>query len=170
MKLIEFSELNFKLLILLIFPTFKTIENFTKKMYVVEEHFLFKAFRYFISYIFCAPFLFISIHKNKESTITPLKLNAENENNNIRNIALIREIPNEINQLKVKIDKKRKIKSFIFLLILCIIGMSSYIYRKLEVESYEYAKQSIGIFFDIGFYIFLSFLILKYINIIMLLL
>ena len=50
--LIEFSDFNLKILILLIFPIFKTVQDYSKKAYVVEDNYIFKTFRYFASYIF----------------------------------------------------------------------------------------------------------------------
>jgi hypothetical protein len=47
---IEFSEFNFKLLIPLIFPIFKRVQDFTKKLYIKDskdDKTLFKTFRYF---------------------------------------------------------------------------------------------------------------------------
>ena len=107
MKLIEFSELNLKLVIILIFPVSKTIEHYAKKLYLKEENLLFMQFRYYISYIFSFIFLLITKQKNKSSTIIPLSLNAENENN-IRHLSKASLITNEISQLKKNMDKKRK--------------------------------------------------------------
>ena len=98
MKLIEFSEVNYKLLIIIIFPISKTIEHFVKKLYLKEENLLFMQFRYYISYIFSFIFLLITKQKNKSSTIIPLSLNAENENN-IRHLSKVSQITNEISQL-----------------------------------------------------------------------
>ena len=49
---IEFSEFNLKILILLIYPVSKRIQDYSKKAYLVKDHQLFKTFRYFASYIF----------------------------------------------------------------------------------------------------------------------
>ena len=38
--LIEFSDFNLKILILLIFPIFKTVQDYSKKAYVVEDNYL----------------------------------------------------------------------------------------------------------------------------------
>ena len=54
---IEFTVLNVKLLILLIFPIFDEIEDYTLKEYIVDDNQLFKAFRYFLSYIISGFFL-----------------------------------------------------------------------------------------------------------------
>lgn len=44
--LIEFSQINLKILILLIFPVFKRIQDYTKKSYLQDDNQLFKNFRY----------------------------------------------------------------------------------------------------------------------------
>ena len=161
MKLIEFSEVNYKLLIIIIFPISKTIEHFVKKLYLKEENLLFMQFRYYISYIFSFIFLLIIKQKNKPSTIIPLSLNAESENN-IRHLSKTSQITNEISQLKKNMDKKRKIKSIIFLIVLSIINLLCYVYKYIfEEEEYEFTKQSIGVFYDIIFFTLLSFFILK---------
>ena len=168
---IEFSELNFKLLIILIFPVSKTIEDYTKKIFLKEENPLFKPFRYFISYILCFVFILISHFKNKklnnnnsnnQNQIGPL-INPEESIDNSRNISLVtKTMTNQISELKQKMERKRKIKSGIFLIVLCGITLFCYLYKlQFEDENLEFAKQGIGIFFDIIFFIILSRLILK---------
>ena len=47
-------------------------------------------------------------------------------------------------------------------MILCAIDLLSYIYMIIfDDENYYFAKQSIGVFFTMGFFVFLSYLILN---------
>ena len=161
---IEFSELNFKLLVILIFPISKTIEDYTKRLFLKEENALFKPFRYFISYILCFIFILISYFKNKNNNNNqPNSIIIQEENTDkSRNISLIKNMTNEISGLKQKIEKRKKIKSAIFIIVLCGITLFCYLYKlEFEDENLEFAKQGIGIFFDIIFFIILSRLILK---------
>ena len=57
--LIEFSEFNAKLLIPFIFPIFNQIQNYSEDAYIVKDNHLFKAFIYFLGYIFAVIFLII---------------------------------------------------------------------------------------------------------------
>ena len=66
---IELSECSFKLLVPLIFPIFKNIQNFTKKIYIKEnydDHTLFKTFRYYFSFILAfIPLIIIYVRTKK---------------------------------------------------------------------------------------------------------
>ena len=158
MKLIEFSELNIKLLVILIFPVFNTIEFYSKKLYLTDDNLLFMPFRHYISYIFSFIILLIVYQKNK--SLSP-ELDEEDEENN-KYLSMNNKLANEIPRIIEKRDKTRKIKSLIFLIILSIINLWCYLYIFIFSDiKYEFAKQSIGVFFDIGFYTLLSFLILK---------
>ena len=157
--LIELSEFNLKLLIPLIFPIFKRIEDYSKKAYIKEENQLFKTFRYFLSYIFAfIPFLIIKFRtKNANEKNKILKIN-KIDTNSTRNFT----ITNSIIILKEKKIQLRKLKSFLFLFSLCILGLFCYFYRFLfEISEFAEEKQSIGIFFEIADYVVLSRFILK---------
>jgi len=157
--LIEFSEFNLKLLIPLIFPIFKRIEDYSKKAYIKEDNQLFKTFRYFLSYIFAfIPFLIIKFRtKNANEKNKILKIN-KIDTNSTRNFT----ITNSIVILKEKKIQLRKLKSFLFLFSLCILGLFCYFYRFLfEISEFAEEKQSIGIFFEIADYVVLSRFILK---------
>ena len=147
--LIELSELNFKLLLPLIFPLFNQIEQYSKKAYIVKDNQLFKTFRYFVSYIFSGlVYLIFKIRNRKKSSIE-----IEKDNNNNYNY---------INELIKKNERKKNIAKFIFLMVLCATGMFCYFFRKLfEAPEYQYAKQSIGIFFEIISLTLFSFVILN---------
>ena len=127
---IEFFELDFKLFVLLIFPIFYTVENYTSALYLKEnEHsFLFFAFNNFVSYTFSFIFLLISHYRSKPK-ILDIKSNDKNEdknndivlNNNItmnqtftnskklsltKTLIITKDMSNEIDELKKKINKK----------------------------------------------------------------
>ena len=166
---IEFSEFNIKLLLPLIFPIFKRIQDYSKKAYITQDNQIFKTFRYFTSYMFSIiPFLIIKCRtKNSKEKEKSTELNKENNNEKgiqeTRTVSMVNlSITNEITELKKKNDKKRTIYNIIFLFILCIMGLFCYFFRWLfELEEFSEAKQSIGIFFEIFDYILLSYFILK---------
>ena len=178
---IEFSEFNIKLLLPLIFPIFKRVQDYTKKTYLTKDNQLFKTFRYFMSYMFSIiPFLIIKIRtKNTKEIEKSTELNKENVNEKgiieTRALSVVKGIietrtisfvnyglTNEITELKKKNDKKRTIYNIIFLFILCIMGLFCYLFRWLfELEEFSEPKQSIGIFFEIFDYALLSYFILK---------
>ena len=158
---IEFSHVDIKLIILFIFPVFRRIEDTVKKSFLTDDNYLFKMFRYFTCYIFSFIFLLIMKKINRKSTITKPLIK---ENNDIETFQTMNKsyIINEIEELVQKREKNKKIKRGILLLVLCILGFWCYIYRLLfEKDEYEFAKQSIGIFFDISEYIIFSYFILK---------
>ena len=133
----EFSELNVKLLLLLIFPIFMNIEKAIKKLYLEKDNQIFKYFRYFLSYCFAGVFLIIFKIRNKRTSLKKTQIVQTQENNK----NLIIEMVN-----KNKREKKRK--SYFFLFALCAIGMFCQFYRKLfEDKKYMYAKTSIEVFF-----------------------
>ena len=158
---IEFSHVDIKLIILFIFPVFRRIEDTVKKSFLTDDNYLFKMFRYFTCYIFSFIFLLIMKKINRKSTITKplIKENTDIETFQTKNKSYI---INEIEELVQKREKNKKIKRGFLLLILCILGCWCYIYRLIfEKDEYEFAKQSIGIFFDISEYIIFSYFILK---------
>ena len=158
--LIELSEFNLKLLIPLIFPIFKRIEDYSKKAYIKEENQLFKTFRYFLSYIFAfIPFLIIKFRtKNANEKNKILEINKK-DTNSTRNFTITNSIVILKEKKKIQL---RKLKSFLFLFSLCILGLFCYFYRFLfEISEFAEEKQSIGIFFEIADYVVLSRFILK---------
>ena len=149
--LIEFSELNIKLLILLIFPVFNFIENYSKKAYINKENFLFKIFRYFLSYVFAGIFLvIIKIMNRKPNSEKILTLNTEEK------------VKSVIDGILKKDKRKEIILNCLFLILLCGIGIFCQYYRKLfEKSEYLFAKLSIEIFFYITCFAVLSYFILN---------
>ena len=159
--LIEFSELNIKLLLPLIFPICKFIELYEQKLYLIEDNKYFISFRYFLSYIFAIIFLLIVQHRSKSKKNIIFSEELINEREEIYQYSSKGRI-SEVELVGKIIDKKRKIKNAIFLTILCAIGLLSDIY-KIIFNEYEYdeVQHSLGVFLYIGFFILLSYLILK---------
>ena len=108
--LIEFSELNIKLLILLIFPVFMQIQNFTINAYIAKDkdNYSFKAYRYFCSYIFAGIFFIIFKIRNKRSS----SKKAQSPNDEEKREYIIDEI------LK-KDERKKTIIKILFMALLC---------------------------------------------------
>ena len=160
---IEFSEFNIKLLIPLIFPVFKRLQDFEKKSYIIKDNQLFKTFRYFTSYILSFVFLIIIYLRTRKKNSEEIEKKETLENRITLSQSMSISISsNTIEDLKIKNTKKMKIKSYLFLALLCAMGLFCYFFRYFfEKDEYRNAKQSIGIFFDIAGYIILSYLILK---------
>ena len=155
--LVEFPKLNIKLLVLLIFPFFRTLEKFTTPLYIIEDNSLFDAFRYFLCHVLSIVFLYIFYKKNKSSNI--IELTEENTKRYLFNTK-----NNQYQRTFEKNEDFRKIKSLIFLICLSLNILFCFLYRTFfygQIADFEYEKQSMLIFFDIGFYILLSYLILK---------
>ena len=169
---IELSEFNFKLFLPLIFPIFKRIQDFSKKLYIKDskdDETLFKTFRYYFSYIFAfIPLLIIYIRtkksekdliEEKEEIIEKID---SKETSTYSDYSDTLKMTNIKTDIKIDNGRKRRIKSVLFLGGLCIMALSCYFYRYfLEKYSSRKFKQSMGIFFDITGYIILSYLILK---------
>ena len=150
---IEFSEFNLKLLILLIYPVFGQIQNYTKEAYIGKnkDNQIFKAFRYFCSYIFAGIFLIIFKIRNRRTS----SKKTQSSNDEEKEEYLIDEI--------IKKNKRKKIIIKIpFMALLCGIGMFCLFYAKLfENIKYRNTKQSIQIIFYIISLTGFSYLILN---------
>ena len=150
---IEFSEFNLKLLILLIFPVFMQIQNYTKEAYIEKnkDNQIFKAFRYFCSYIFAGIFLIIFEIRNRRSSTKKAQSPKEEEKEEYL-----------IDEIIKKNKRKKTIIKITFMALLCGIGMFCQFYMKLfENKKYRNAKQSIQIIFYIISLTGFSYLILK---------
>jgi len=183
--LIGFSKVNSKLLILAIFPIFEPIRKIFDKKRDDNKHNndnnYFKLFRFYLSYILSFIFIIIIKYRTKDEkknifnrlkNINLKKKKEENadENNNVAKS----DGQSWINpQDKVKSDlKKEKITKkiiFIGLLvgILFILNIFNLIFRDAHPSEgwnnvLHIGKQSIGVFFEIIFFIILSFLTMKY--------
>ena len=115
---IEFSELNFKLLVMLIFPAFNIAEHYTRSYFITKDNSYFSQFRYFTSYILSFILLIISHYRSKSNVIDQKSIN---NNQNIINITpQAYEMNNEIDKMKRKISKKRKINDVIYICFLYV--------------------------------------------------
>ena len=149
--LIELSELNIKLLLLLIFPVFIQLQDATKKKYMIKDNQIFKTFRYFSCYIFAGLFFIIFKIRNRKSSIKESEI--------INNIEAKETYVDEF----IKKNKRKKtIFNILFIALLCGVGMFCQYYSKLfEKKVYRNAKQSILIIFYIFSLSLLSYFILK---------
>ena len=167
---IELSECNIKLLIPLIFPIFKRIQDLTKKLYIKEDyddHTLFKTFRYYFAYLLAfIPLIIVYIRTKKEGQ--DLLIEKKEENNekleskvNLKN-SESSIIENEIIEPKIVNTQKTRINNYLFLGGLCLMALACYYYRYFfEKLASRKIKQSMGIFFNIAGYILFSYLILN---------
>ena len=154
--LIECSEFNIKLFILLIYPVFKRIGDFSREWYIIKDNELFKTFRFFICHTFSSIFLIIIYYRTKSSK----RINFEIESD--KNIDYNTNLSSLISELETENIKKKKIRSLLFIIVLCGLSAFCYFYKQLfQKGDYSKAKQSLGILFDIILYTSLSYFILK---------
>ena len=164
---IELSEFNFLLFLPLVFPIFFRIEDFIMRTFITDDNQLFKTFRYFLSHFFSLiPFFIIKLRtkkKTKKEKNENIMIELKETQSDIFSIYGAQKIEkDEINKLITNIEKKRKIKSYLYLLLLSGIAFFCFFYRYLfEEERFSYSKQSVGIFFEIFDYVILSYFILK---------
>ena len=158
--LIEFSSFKWNLLILLIFPIFTRLKSYTKKIYITKDNNIFKAFRYFFSYILTGIFLIISKWKNRHIKSTTIENISKDKN--VIDISIDKEVVSIVETLGEKNEKKHKIKIILFLVGLSAIAMFCYLYNSyLDKDEYKYAKPSVKIFFNIIDLTILSYFIIN---------
>ena len=181
--LIGFSKLNSKLLILVIFPIFEPLRKIVdeKREDKHNDNNFFKLFRFYLSYILSIILIIIIKYRtrdeknnifNKLKNINITKKNEEKADE--KSDAQRSDGQNWINpQDKVKKDLKKvkMIKQILFmgllLVILLILNIFNLIFRN-ENSGEDWnnvlhlGKQSIGVFFEIIFFIILSMIIMKY--------
>ena len=130
---IELSEFNFKLFIPLIFPVFKRIQDVVKKAYIKKDNQIFKTFRYFASYMLSFIFLIIIYFRTRKIQSESIENKEKNDSEKRMTIAAgdtaSFSMTNTIEELKVKNERKTKIKSILFLGGLCLIGLFCYFFR-----------------------------------------
>ena len=183
--LIGFSKVNSKLLILAIFPIFEPIRKIFDKKRDDNKHNndnnYFKLFRFYLSYILSFIFIIIIKYRTKEekknifNRLKNINLKKKKEENaDEKNNVAKSDGQSWINpQDKVKSDlKKEKItKKIIFIGLLVAILFILNIFNLIFSDIYSgkgwrdvlhIGKQSIGVFFEIIFFIILSFLTMKY--------
>ena len=166
---IELSECNIKLLIPLIFPIFKRVQDLTKKLYIkqgYDDHTLFKTFRYYFAYLWAFIPLIIVYVRTKKAEQDLLIEKKEKNDEKLESKSYVKTetstFGNVITDLKIVNTRKTRIKSYLFLGGLCLMALACYYYRYFfEKIANRKFKQSMGIFFNIGGYILFSYLILK---------
>ena len=153
--LIEFS-FDPKLLFLLVFPIFKQLAKFVGEKYIKKDRILFRTYRIFLSFELSIIFLLIFKCKNKSSKKEIIS--DENEKN-----YEYKNSENKLIDIELKrVAKKNKIKSFLFLLLLSAIYISSYLFNYLVGnDRIKFSRNSIGIIYEIIQFYVLSKLILK---------
>ena len=117
--IIEFSEVNLKLLLLLIYPIFKQLENQAKKLYTKKDNSIFRLFGYFLSYIFAGVFLIIFKIRNRQ-LFSKERLCSIDDKKEEGAVDIIIE----------KDKRKRKIINILIMILLCIIGMFCQLFGK----------------------------------------
>ena len=150
--LIEFSEFNYKLLLPFIFPLFNQLQDLSNKAYMIpnEDNHIFVTFRYFVSYLFSGIFLLILKYNTRRTT----------KRSEIKIIDPI--TGNKVYLLTKKQDKKSKIKNILFILLLCLIGVSTFYCRYFFYrDEFYFAEEYTRAFCEIIIFTGLSILILK---------
>ena len=155
--LIEFT-FNSHLLILLIFPIFKQIDSIIKNLYLQKDNTLFKIFRMFLSYEFSIIFLIISKYTNKSKK-------KEKEIKSNEELDKISENFDGNIQIEIeykKLNRRKQIKSILFLVLLSLINVGSYFYNYyVGNNNIKFSRNTIGIIFEIIIYFLLSLIFLK---------
>ena len=141
---IEFSDLDPKLLLLLLFPVFKRIQDVTKEFALSSDNFIFQTFRYFLNYLFAMfPLLIIKCRMKNNKEITNEEKKIKEENEEMKNKLL----PGQIVLLEKRKEAKKKYLNILYIGLICIIGIGCYIFRKyFEKPEHKEVTQTIGIF------------------------
>ena len=134
--LIELSEFNLFLFLPLVFPITYRIEDYIMRTFITNDNQLFKAFRYFLSHVLnFIPLLIVKLRtrkeviKNKKVDIK-IEVQSAQSNNEVSHVAK-REETNEVIKLLYKIEKKKRIKSCLYLIVLSAIALFCFYYRYL---------------------------------------
>ena len=155
--IIEFSDINIKLVLFILFPIIRRFDVFINSTYIKDNKHnpLFNTFICFLSYNFSGLFFLISIFKMKN--VKPKESDIISNEEDIYSNNL-----NQIDIFQNKLDKKRKIKSIIYLLSLIIFSfISFFLTNYFYDEDYAYLKFSLRIFFQITNYSLLSRLMIN---------
>ena len=157
--LVQCSISNCLIFIPFIFPIFIQIHYIVKNMYIKEDNDnkVFYIFRYYLSYTLSIIFLIIikcKIRTRRRTLNKKLLFKRKNTKNSIW-----------INPLNIKqkeLIRGKKIKSFLFIILLSLISFISILFHQLcKDDNTEKSKQSLGIFFEVIFFILLSILFLN---------
>ena len=155
--IIEFSEINIKLVLFILFPIFRRLDVFVNISYIKDNMHnpLFNTFICFLSYNFSGLFFLISVFKMKNVQTKESDISTKDENIYFNNF-------NQIDILQKKLDNKRKIKNIIYLLSLIIFSfLSFFLTNYFYDEDYAHLKFSLRIFFQITNYSLLSRLMIN---------
>lgn len=167
---IEFSEINLKILLFIIYPICRRIQSFINDFYIEnkeDDRILFKIFRYYLC--FSISIIFLLIFKYKTNWAPKVK-NQETDliSNEGENEEKEDEKSSNLDQTEITqriLDKKRKIKNILYLFLLCLIGFLSfycrYLFPILFNEEFVYSSHSIRTFFEITNYSILSYILIN---------
>ena len=155
---IEFHLSDYKLFLLLIFPTCEIFNTKIREHYLKEFNEFFLIFLNFLSYFFSL--IFIIIIKFKTRKNNKRNINIKEKGNDLDSINDTENKNNKgIINIEIKKGKKaKKIKSLVYILVLSIINL---IYSYFNSKSY-FEKRTIGMGYKILLFFLLSFIILKY--------
>ena len=120
---IELSELNIKLLVLLIFPIFTQLEGLSEDLFLSKDNLLFKSFRYFLSYILSFVFLIIYKIRNKKSSPKEKHISDEIEENDIYNHILI-----------IRHKNKKIFINIYYAVLECFVNIIKYYLKKKNIQ------------------------------------
>ena len=166
--LIEFGELNYKVLIIFIFPIFTLLRKIINDS--IEDNYFFDLFRFYLSYILAIIFLFIIKERTRVSYIKSESINDDNKGLNklSKNSIWI----NPLEQLKEEQNKEKAIKNILFTIFLVCIGLLTNLFfiafriiynndsNNDFINELNIGRQSIGAFFEIIYYLIFGKLIL----------
>ena len=166
--IIEFSELNLKLLLFIVYPIFIRIQDYTYESYIKEDkdNLGFTTFRYFFSYLFSGILYIIFRILTKRKPIKQIKQEIQPKiDEAIEELFFIDEINGPylsiVDEVNTKLKKKKIMKNVSFLFLLSVISIFSmyagYYFKKKE---YSNAKYSIRTFFEITNFTFISYFLL----------
>ena len=155
--LIECSIPNCLIFIPFIFPIFFQARLWINKKYIKEDAKFFRRFRHYLSHNLSI--IVILIIKFRTMPGPHSSNNILNKNHKSRKFSIW---INPLNIEQKKLKKEKKIESIYFLLLLLIISIISNLFSQFfNEEDIEFAKPSLGIFFEIINFILLSVLALN---------
>ena len=155
--LIECSVFNYQIFIPLIYPIFIQIKSKIEYIYIKKDNILFKIFRYYLSYNLSFIFLLIVKYRTR-STVRKTNDNDNLLDKNIERSSWIN--PLDIEQKKL--IRRKKLKSRLFIILLIVFSFLPNLVNQIyKDDDINIGKQSIGVLFEILFFIILSIILLK---------
>lgn len=158
---IECSEFNLKLLLFLIYPIFRIVQDYTYEAYIKEDkdNNLFTTFRCYLSFIFGGISLLIFNHitkrRKKEIEIDMNLLLHKDED---KKDAGLSQIEITIN----KMERKKILHIIKYQVLISIIGLFSFYFGyKFKEKEYSYTKYSFRPFVQIANFSLFSYILLK---------